>query len=47
MICTNIIGTLPEDKQPRVSHWYLAGGSDGSYNVEKFLKYLSEQFEDK
>ena len=46
-ICNGILGTLPEDKQQRVSHWFLSGGVDGQYNVEAFLEHIKDKFEDK
>jgi hypothetical protein len=46
-ICNGVLGTLPEDKQQRVSHWFISGGSDGQYNVDDFLGHIKDKFEDK
>jgi hypothetical protein len=46
-ICNGILGTLPEDKQQRVSHWFISGGSDGQYDVDSFLEHIKDKFEDK
>ena len=46
-VCNGVLGTLPEDKQQRVSHWFISGGSDGQYNVDEFLEHIKDKFEDK
>ncbi|RMZ86277.1 hypothetical protein DV736_g6497, partial [Chaetothyriales sp. CBS 134916] len=46
-IYNGILGTLPEDKQQRVSHWFISGGLDSQYNIDDFLKHIKDKFEDK
>ena len=46
-ICNQIIGTIPEDKQQRVAHWFISGGKDGQFNVDDFLGVIKEKFKDR
>jgi hypothetical protein len=46
-ICNQIIGTIPQSKQQRVSHWFMSGGDDGQYDVDTLLDTIKEQFVDR
>lgn len=46
-VCLGMLQCLPEDKQPRVEHWFRSGGPKGDYDWEDFLAFINEQFEDK
>src|ERR1700748_876159 len=39
-ICNQIIGTIPEDKQQRVAHWFISGGDDGQFDIDDFLELI-------
>ncbi|KAI0992406.1 hypothetical protein K3495_g15779 [Podosphaera aphanis] len=47
IICHSILDTIPESKQQRVSHWFLSGGPNGDYDVERFLAFFKDKFNDK
>lgn len=45
-ICLSMVGTLPDDKKLRVSHWFQTGGEAGQWDWKEFLKHFTAQFED-
>ncbi|KAI0997642.1 hypothetical protein K3495_g10546 [Podosphaera aphanis] len=47
IICLSILDTIPESKQHRVSHWFLSGGQNGDYDVELFLAFFKDKFNNK
>lgn len=46
-ICNQIIGTIPQDKQQRVAHWFISGGDNGQFDIDDFLELIREKFEDR
>ena len=46
-ICNQIIGTLPQNKQQRVAHWFISGGDNGQFDIDDFLELIMEKFEDR
>ena len=46
-ICNQIIGTIPQEKQQRVAHWFISGGDDGQFDIDDFLELIREKFEDR
>jgi hypothetical protein len=47
VICYGIFETLPEIKRSRVFQWFLNGGFYKDWNVNEFLFYLKDKFENK
>jgi hypothetical protein len=45
--CHGIFETLPETKRTRVSQWFLNEGPYKNWNVNEFLLYLKNKFENK
>jgi hypothetical protein len=45
--CYRIFETLPETKRTRVSQWFLNGGPYKDWNIDEFLLYLKNKFENK
>jgi hypothetical protein len=47
IICHRIFETLPEIKKTRVFQWFLNEGLYKNWNVNEFLLYLKDKFENK
>jgi hypothetical protein len=47
VICHKIFETLPEIKRNRVFQWFLNEGPYKNWNIDEFLLYLKDKFENK
>jgi hypothetical protein len=47
VICHGIFETLPETKRTRMFQWFLNEGPYKNWNVNEFLLYLKNKFENK
>jgi hypothetical protein len=45
--CHEIFETLPETKKTRVFQWFLNEGPYKNWNINEFLLYLKDKFENK
>ena len=47
IICLDVIDTLPDDKQHRVSEWFEDCRNSGQFSWESLLKHLENEFSGK